>query len=104
MSCIEVLEHMSPADAQVAIDNIAAVTDRLLFSSSPGDHDEPTHVNTRPTAQWAAWFAERGFFRRTDVDLSFLSPWAVLFERGELDAPHADPALRAAVRPGSTPS
>lgn len=84
VSCVEVLEHMSPADAQVAIDNIAAVTDRLLFSSSPGDHDEPTHVNTRPTAQWAAWFAERGFFRRTDVDLSFLSPWAVLFERGEL--------------------
>lgn len=84
VSCIEVLEHMSPADAQVAIDNITAVTDRVLFSSSPGDHDEPTHVNTRPTAQWAAWFAERGFFRRTDVDLSFLSPWAVLFERGEL--------------------
>ncbi|WP_210438368.1 class I SAM-dependent methyltransferase [Nocardioides xinjiangensis] len=81
---IEVIEHMSPADAQLALDNITAATDLVLFSSSPGDHDEPTHINTRPTAQWAAWFAERGFFRRTDVDLSFLSPWAVLFERGEL--------------------
>jgi SAM-dependent methyltransferase len=84
VSCIEVLEHMSPVDAQLAIDNIVAVTDRVLFSSSPADHDEPTHVNTRETAQWAAWFAERGFFRRTDVDLSFLSPWAVLFERADL--------------------
>lgn len=83
VSCIEVIEHMSPVDAQLAIDNIAAATGLVLFSSSPGDHDEPTHINTRPTAQWAAWFAERGFFRRTDVDLSFLSPWAVLFERGE---------------------
>jgi SAM-dependent methyltransferase len=82
VTCIEVLEHMSPVDAQVAIDNIAAATDLVLFSSSPGDHDEPTHINTRPTAQWAAWFAERGFFRRTDVDLSFLPQWAVLFERG----------------------
>ena len=84
VACIEVLEHMSPVDAQRAIDNIAAATDMVLFSSSPVDHDEPTHVNTRPMAQWAAWFAERGFFRRTDVDLSFLSPWAVLFERDNL--------------------
>ena len=84
ITCIEVLEHMSPVDAQRAIDSMTAATDVVLFSSSPGDHDEPTHVNTRPTAQWAAWFAERGFFRRTDVDLTFLSPWAVLFERADL--------------------
>lgn len=84
VTCIEVLEHVAPADAQRAIDSITAATDRVLFSSSPADHHEPTHVNTRPTAQWAAWFAERGFFRRTDVDLSFISPWAVLFERADL--------------------
>lgn len=84
VTCVEVLEHMSPVDAQQAIDNMTAATDRVLFSSSPGDHDEPTHINTRSTAQWAAWFAERGFFRRTDVDLTFLAPWAVLFERAEL--------------------
>lgn len=83
VSMIEMIEHMSPAEAQQALDNIAKATDRVLFSSSPADHDEPTHINTKPTATWAAWFAERGFFRRTDVDLTFLSPWAVLFERGE---------------------
>ncbi|GAA1922897.1 class I SAM-dependent methyltransferase [Nocardioides hwasunensis] len=86
VTCIEVLEHMSPLDAQAAIDNIAAATDLVLFSSSPVDHDEATHVNTRPTAQWAAWFAERGFFRRTDVDLSFVSPWAVLLQRSDMTA------------------
>jgi chromosome segregation ATPase len=37
-----------------------------------------------PTAQWAAWFAERGFFRRTDADTSFLTPWSILFERADL--------------------
>ncbi|GAA1444832.1 hypothetical protein GCM10009641_64680 [Mycobacterium cookii] len=83
VSMIEMIEHMGPQDAQAAIDRVAAVTDRVLFSSSPADHDEPTHVNTKPTAVWAAWFAERGFHRRTDVDLSFLSPWAVLFERAD---------------------
>ena len=85
VSCIEVVEHMSPVDADRAIANMCAVTERVLFSSGPGDYAEPTHVNVRPPADWAASFAERGFFRRTDVDLSFLTPWAVLFERADLD-------------------
>ena len=82
VTCIEVLEHMSEADAQLAIDRLTEVTDRVLFSSSPEDHDEPTHINTNPAEAWAAWFAERGFFRRTDVDVSMIAPWAVVFERG----------------------
>ncbi len=85
ITCIEVLEHMSPADAQLAIDHICAATDRVLFSSSPGDFNEPTHINTHQTPTWVQWFAERGLFRRTDVDMSFLSPWAVLFERADPD-------------------
>lgn len=83
VTCIEVLEHMSPQDAQQAIDHMTGVTDRILFSSSPGDHDEPTHINTRPTDQWVAWFSERGFFRRTDLDMGMIAPWTVLLERGE---------------------
>ena len=82
--CSEVLEHMAPADAQLAIDNMCAAADRVLFSSSPADFDEPTHVNTKPTPTWVAWFAERGFFRRTDVDVTFHNPWSVYFERANL--------------------
>ena len=85
VTCIEVVEHMSPVDSGRAIANMCAVTDRVLFSSGPGDYAEPTHVNVRPPADWAAAFAEHGFFRRTDIDLSFLTPWAVLFERTDLD-------------------
>ncbi|MEO3938365.1 methyltransferase domain-containing protein [Dermatophilaceae bacterium Soc4.6] len=84
VTCIEVLEHMAPPDAAAAIDNICAVTDRAVISSTPRDFDEPTHVNVHPVADWAAEFAARGFFRRTDTDLSFLSPWAAYFERGSL--------------------
>jgi hypothetical protein len=29
---------------------------------------------------WAAQFAERGFLRNFDVDVAFLTPWAVLYE------------------------
>ena len=84
VTCIEVLEHMAPADAETAIDNICAVTDRVVISSTPGDFDEPTHVNVHPLADWVAAFAIRGFYRRTDVDLGFLTPWAVYFERARL--------------------
>ena len=84
VTCVEVLEHLSPDEAQTAIDNISGATDRVLFSSTPSDFAEATHVNVQPTADWAAWFAERGFFRRADANVSFLTPWAVLFERGDL--------------------
>lgn len=81
VTCVEVLEHMSPLEAQKAIDNMCAASNRILFSSTPSDFEEPTHVNVHPTSRWAAWFAERGFYRRTDVDLTFLTEWAILFER-----------------------
>lgn len=84
ITCIEVLEHMDAADAQRAIDAMCAASDRILFSSTPSDFAESTHINVHPTAQWAAWFAERGFYRRTDADTSFLTTWAILFERAEL--------------------
>lgn len=84
ITCIEVLEHMDPRDAQLSIDVMCAATDQVLFSSSPGDFHESTHINTHPTSDWVAAFAERGFFRRTDVNLDFLTPWAVLFERAAL--------------------
>ncbi len=83
ITCIEVLEHLSPDDAAIAIDHMCAATDLLLVSSTPGDFDEPTHVNVHPLADWAAAFAAHGFFRRVDADLTFVTPWAVLYERGE---------------------
>lgn len=82
ITCIEVLEHLGSADAEAAIDAMTAATDRIVFSSTADDYTEPTHVNVRPVADWLAAFATRGFFRRTDVDVSFIAPWAVCVERG----------------------
>jgi hypothetical protein len=84
VTCIEVLEHLSPRDVEQAVDNMCAVTDRVVLSSTPQDFDEPTHINVHPLADWVALFATRGFFRRTDMDLAFITPWAVCFERASL--------------------
>jgi hypothetical protein len=72
----------------------------VRFSSSSVDRDEPTHINTRPTAQWAAWFAERRFFpphRRRPVLPSALGH---AFPVRGAHPPHADAPPRVAVRLG----
>ena len=79
--CIEVLEHMPAADARVALANICAHTDDVLFSSSPTDFGETTHVNVQPPEVWAEAFAREGLLRDLDYDASYITPWAVRFRR-----------------------
>ncbi|MCJ8142803.1 glycosyltransferase [Ancylobacter sp. A5.8] len=81
VTCIEVLEHMSEEDGRRAIANLCAAGSRILFSSSPRDFAEPTHINVQPPLYWMQLFAEHGFGPRAEFDGSFLCPWAILFER-----------------------
>ena len=78
---IEVLEHMPPAEAEAAVANFCRHTDDILFSSSPTDFGEATHVNVRPPEYWAELFARHGFIRDVDYDASFIVPWAVRYRR-----------------------
>jgi len=84
--CIEVLEHMAAEDADRAIANITAQTDDVLFSSTPFDYKEPTHVNVRMPEEWAEAFARHGFYRDVDFDASFITKWAVRFTRRSVPA------------------
>lgn len=79
--CIEVLQVVPATDAEQVIENLCAATDRILFSSSPSDYAEPTHVNVQPPEVWSAHFARQGFVRNLDFDASFMTPWAALYER-----------------------
>jgi len=79
--CIEVLEHMPAADAQTALTNMCRHTDDVLFSSSPFDLAEATHVNVLPPEGWAELFAREGFLRDLDYDASYITPWAVRYRR-----------------------
>lgn len=88
VTCIEVVEHLSQPDAEAALDHLCAVTDLVVLSSSPWDFKEATHVNVRPGGHWAAMMFDRGFVRRFDVDLSFITPWATAYQRRQV-APRA---------------
>jgi SAM-dependent methyltransferase len=79
--CIEVLEHLSPEEAETAIDNLCAHTNEILFSSTPTDYSEPTHVNVRPTSHWVAHFGRRGFVPDVGYDASYITPWSRRFRR-----------------------
>ncbi len=79
--CIEVLEHMPPDEADRAIANIAQHTDDVLFSSTPFDYKEPTHINVRMPEDWAESFARHGLYRDVDFDAGFITKWAVRFTR-----------------------
>jgi hypothetical protein len=81
ITCIEVLEHMPARDAEDAVANFCAHTDDVLFSSSPLDYTEATHVNVHPVEHWARLFAAHGFHRDVDFDASFVAPWAARFRR-----------------------
>lgn len=83
VTCIEVLEHMPERDALEAIASITRAAPRILFSSTPSDFNEPTHVNVRPTLYWLRHFAEAGFAPVVGHDASYLCPHAMLLERAD---------------------
>lgn len=87
VTCIEVLEHIPPEQADAAVANLCAASDRLLVSTSPSDFAEPTHLNVQPPEYWSAAFAREGFFRDVERDLSYITPWAALYVRREEPLP-----------------
>jgi SAM-dependent methyltransferase len=81
ITCIEVVEHMPAVEAERAIANLCAHATEIVFSSSPEDYREPTHVNVHPPEHWAEAFARHGFVRDVDYDASYIAPWAVRLRR-----------------------
>lgn len=83
VSCVEVVEHLSDEDGRKAIARIAARAACVLFSSTPDDTSEATHVNVRPVLYWLEIFAGLGFYPDLETDPGgVLSPHAVLLRRG----------------------
>ena len=85
--CIEVLEHLDAAEADLAIRNFCAHAPVILFSSTPNDYKEATHRNVQPPEYWAEKFAQYGFYRDVDFDASFVTPWALCVRRSDQPAP-----------------
>jgi 2-polyprenyl-3-methyl-5-hydroxy-6-metoxy-1,4-benzoquinol methylase len=89
--CMEVVEHLPRNEAERAIDNLCRHADDIIFTSTPIDYREYTHYNVRQPDYWAGLFAERGFFRDWEMDMSFIMPWAMRVRRTNEPAHRAIP-------------
>lgn len=80
---IEVLEHMPKIEADQALKNFCQHSNDIVFSSTPFDYKEATHINVQPPEYWGEAFAMQKFFRDVDFDAAFITPWAARFHRDE---------------------
>ena len=97
VTCIEVLEHMPEAEAIRAIAAMAKAADRILFSSSPSDFNEPTHVNVHRAIYWLLLFAAQGFTPDMTYDATFILPHTLVLHRTDIDPREEDLAACAAL-------
>jgi SAM-dependent methyltransferase len=81
ITCFEVLEHMTPKDADQAIANLCAAGDELIVSSTPLHYRDPTHTNIHPQEYWTERFARHGFIRDVDYDALYIAPWAARYSK-----------------------
>ena len=84
---IEVLEHMQKDEAIKAIENFCLSSDRVLFSSTPFDYKEATHINVQVPEYWSREFSKYSFYRDLSFDASFITPWSSLFVKRKKTIP-----------------
>lgn len=80
---IEVLEHLYAEDGQKAIANLCTLSDTVLFSSTPDDFEERTHVNVQQREYWARLFFQQGFVDDINYRPRYLTYHASLFRRSD---------------------
>lgn len=78
---IEVLEHLFPEEGAKAIKNLCSMTDTIIFTSTPDDITDKTHVNVQKSEYWAEIFAKNSFYRDLVQKVDFICPWAALFNK-----------------------
>src|SRR5205807_2800695 len=81
ITCIEVLEHLAEADSVAAICNLAGATETILFSSTPTDLNEATHINVHQPLWWLEQFQKAGFSPDLTYDASYITPQAFLLRK-----------------------
>lgn len=80
---IEVLEHLYAEEGKKAIANLCKRADAVLFSSTPDDFEDRTHVNVQQREYWARLFFEQGFVDDINYRPKYLTYYATLFRRSD---------------------
>lgn len=81
ITCIEVLEHLDNKDIPIAIQRMCESTEDIIFSSTPFDYDEESHISIHAPEYWAEQFAYNGFYHDVSYDCSYISVQAMRFRK-----------------------
>src|SRR5262245_6320212 len=88
ITCIEVVEHMEEDAARRAVANLCEHADQVLFSSTPSDFADETHLCVQRAETWKELFAEHGLYADLKFDPTFIAPQAMRFVRASKAKPH----------------
>jgi len=80
---IEVLEHLYPEEGAQVVQNLCGLTDTVLYSTSPDDLTERTHVNVQQREYWVGLFAQNGFLDDLLYRPTYITPHAVCCRRDQ---------------------
>lgn len=80
---IEVLEHLTEEDGEKTIKNLCNHADTILFSSTPYDIIEETHINVQPSEYWAKLFYRHQFHNKYSLQPDYITDYAVCFQKME---------------------
>lgn len=77
---LEVAEHLTPARADGFIDDLVALSDRVLFSAATPGQGGYGHLNEQPHEYWITRFEDRGYavsglLRRQIADDTAVAAW-----------------------------
>ena len=78
---IEVLEHLYADAGEKAIQNLCSLADTVIFSSSPDDFTEKTHLNVQQREYWARLFAENGFYDDLNYRPTYITYHAACYRK-----------------------
>lgn len=59
--CLEVAEHLSAEAADVLIDNLISLGDKIIFSAAVPNQGGQFHLNEQPVSYWVDKFKDKGF-------------------------------------------
>src|SRR5262245_18709164 len=91
--CVGFVEVLSEAEGRRLIAQICRSTGDVLFSSTPDDLGDPSHLTVRPRSFWIQCFTEHSFYLDVAFEASFLGPYAMRFRWGEGDDSTLDTLL-----------
>lgn len=78
---IEVIEHLSEYEGEIAVRNMCNSGKIIVFSSTSTVFEDTTHVNVRNQDYWVKLFLKNGFVRDLEEDVSYISSSAMVFKK-----------------------